>query len=822
MLPIEPDMPRILAALEAQPNLVLIAPPGAGKTTRMPLALLDAAWAQGQKIIIVEPRRVAARGAARRMAATLGEEVGQTIGWRMRLDTKVGPHTRIEVITDGLLTRRLQSDPELTGIAAVLFDEFHERRLESDLGLALALEAQAALRPDLRLVVMSATLSGERLGPLMGAEVIETQGRAFPIDIRYRPPARRHIAEDVADCVRESLGADQGDILVFLPGAGEIERARRALGSLSAGVSLHILHGDLSAEAQDRALRPDPAGGRKIILSTAIAETSLTIEGVKVVIDSGLMRVARFDQNSGMDRLETVTVTLSSATQRAGRAGRLGPGICYRLWPEAETRGLLTQAAPELLEADLSPLALELAQWGAKDASQLAFLDPPPAAHFAAATDLLRSLDLIDAQGAITDHGRQCGSMGLHPRLSHMIIMGRARGLGSMAAYLAALLSDRDPLRGAGADAVLRLEALMGGQARSHLGDSASLARIARLAKTWIARGSSDHKGAIDPLDVGILIALAYPDRVAARRAGSQTSFRLVNGRGAEIDTSDSLARCDFLAIADLDGPARGAKIRLAAPLSLEKIDDLFGPSIETRRTCQWDSRQEAVTSRIQRRLSQLVLEDRPDQAADPDDVRAALMAGIRAMGLEVLPWEPRATQLVARARLVARHAPDADVPDLSAPALISGLEDWLGPDLDGRTRRSHLKDIDLAQALKRLFNYGQMRVLDRLAPEDWQAPTGSTITLDYTQGDLPVLAVRLQEVFGLSDTPRICDGRLGVLLHLLSPAHRPVQVTADLAGFWRGSYSAVRADLRGRYPKHAWPDDPANAAPLRGTKKRG
>jgi ATP-dependent helicase HrpB len=656
----------------------------------------------------------------------------------------------------------------------------------------------------------------------MAAEVIETQGRAYPIDMRYRPPTRRHIAEDVADCVRESLAKDQGDILVFLPGAADIERARRALCPLSAGVSLHILHGDLSAEAQDRALRPDPAGGRKIILSTAIAETSLTIEGVKVVIDSGLMRVARFDQNSGMDRLETVTVTLSSATQRAGRAGRLGPGICYRLWPEAETRGLLAQAAPELLEADLSPLALELAQWGAKDATKLSFLNPPPAAHFAAASDLLHSLELIDAQGAITDHGRACGSMGLHPRLSHMIIKGRARGLGSMAAYLAALLSDRDPLRGAGADAVLRLEALMGGQASKHLGDSASLARIARLAKTWIPRGSSDHKGAIDPLDVGTLIALAYPDRVAAKRGGSQTSFRLVNGRGAEIDSLDSLARLDFLAIADLDGPARGAKIRLAAPLSLERIEDLFGPSIETRRTCEWDSRQEAVTSRIQRRLGQLVLEDRPDQAADPEDLRAAMIAGIRAMGLAALPWEPRATQLVARARLAAHHAPDADVPDLSEPALISGLEDWLGPDLEGRTRRTHLKDIDLAQALKRLFTYGQMRALDRLAPIDWQAPTGSTITLDYAQGDLPVLAVRLQEVFGLSDTPRICDGRLGVLLHLLSPAHRPVQVTADLAGFWRGSYMAVRADLRGRYPKHAWPDDPASATPLRGTKKRG
>lgn len=818
-LPIDVVIPDILARLQHQPNLVLKAPPGAGKTTRVPLALLDAPWMAAPKIIVIEPRRVAARGAARRMAQSLGEEVGQTIGWRMRLDTKVGPTTRIEVMTDGLFTRRLQSDPELSGIGAVLFDEFHERRLDSDLGLALALESQGALRPDLRLIAMSATLDDAGLAQLMQAPVIETQGRAYPVDTRYLPPERRRIEEDVAAAIRASLQNDRGDILVFLPGFAEIERVRRDLGNLSDQVIVHVLHGDLSADAQDRAIRPDPSR-RKVILSTAIAETSLTIDGVLVVIDAGLMRLSRYDPNSGMSRLETVSVTLAAAEQRRGRAGRTAPGICYRLWAEAETRGLIKAAAPEIAQADLSSLMLELALWGARDGAGLPFLDQPPRAHRDAALDLLGQLGLVHANGTISDHGRQCAALGLHPRLAHMLIRAREFSLGRLGAYLAALLSDRDPMRGAGADITSRLEALVA--ERTIQGDAAAFDRMRRLARPWMNKSDPPLVRPIDPHDLGLLIALAYPDRVAARRGGAEGSFRLANGRGAQMDTADPLSRQPYLSIADLDGPARGAKIRLAAPISLAQIDQLFGPAIVTKTEITWNSRDEAVNARIRRVLGELVLEDRAQISPPADQVLAAMIDGIRQMGLGALDWTTPALQWRARLALVAGHMPEGSWPDISDEALLADLDHWLGPDLGRATRRAHLKEINISAALSRLLDFGQQRRLDQLAPTHLIVPTGSSIALDYTMGELPVLAVRLQEMFGLSATPRICDGRVGVLLHLLSPAGRPVQITADLAGFWQSSYAAVRADLRGRYPKHAWPDDPANAQPLRGTKRQG
>ncbi len=819
-LPIDPAIPDILASLNERSNLVLKAPPGAGKTTRVPLALLDAPWAKNQKIILIEPRRVAARGAARRMAQLLDEDVSQTIGWRMRLDTKVGPTTRIEVMTDGLFTRRIQTDPELSGIAAVLFDEFHERRLDGDLGLALALESQGALRPDLRLIAMSATLEDEKLAKMMDAPVVESSGRAYPVETRYLPPARRRIEEDVVDAIRLALSEEHGDMLVFLPGFGEIERVRRQLGNATGNAVLHVLHGDLTAEAQDRALQPDARGMRKIILSSAIAETSLTIEGVRVVIDAGLMRQSRYDPNSGMSRLETVSVTYASAEQRRGRAGRMAPGICYRLWAEAETRGLLTHAPPEIAQADLAPLALELAVWGARDSATLAFLDPPPRAHMDAALDLLRRLQLITDHGQVTDHGRACASLGLHPRLAHMLIRSRPMGYGRLGAYLAALLSDRDPMRGAGADIIIRIDALTG--ARQASADGATFERMRRLARMWMVNSDPPLEQPIDHDAVGQLISLAYPDRIAARRGGIDGGFRLVNGRGAEIDAADPLSRCDYLAIADLDGPARGARIRLAAPISLGAIETLFGDQISTVETIAWRPREEAVIGRISRQLGQLVLEDRPATDLSREKLLVAMMDGIRQMGLGVLPWDGPAEQLRARLALVGRMFPDSRWPDLSDEALMESLEDWLGPDLAGKTRRAHLKDIDMLAALSRLLDHAQRRQLDRLAPSHWTVPTGSQIALDYTHGPQPILAVRLQEMFGQGTTPMICDGRIGVLLHLLSPAGRPVQITADMAGFWQSSYMAVRADLRGRYPKHAWPDDPANAQPLRGTKKRG
>jgi ATP-dependent helicase HrpB len=811
-------MPHILASLNTTPNLVLKAPPGAGKTTRVPLALLDADFTGGGKILVIEPRRVAARAAARRMATSLGEQVGETIGWRMRMDTKVGPKTRIEVMTDGLFTRRLQADPELTGISAVLFDEFHERRLESDLGLALALEAQAALAPNLRLIAMSATLDGPALGDLMRAPRIEAQGRAYPVDIRYAPPGKLRLEEDIANVIKASLRVDEGDILVFLPGASEIERTRRALNPLDPGIVVHILHGDLSAELQDRVLQPDPNGRRKIILSTAIAETSLTIEGVRIVIDSGLSRVSRFDPNSAMSRLDTVRITQAGATQRAGRAGRTAPGVCYRLWTEAETRGLLPYPAPEILEADLAPLALELALWGASDPKALSFQDPPPESNLAAARDLLQRLGALEADHRITAHGKYCSQMGLHPRLAHMIITARGMGLGRMAALVAALLSDRDPMRGNGAHLTERIEALAG-SARSHV-PAPQMDRIRRMAKLWTDRDDPALNHPISPEDVGLLIALAYPDRIGVNRGVGDGSFRLTNGRGAVLDILDPLSAAPYLAIADLDGPARGAKIRLAAPISLDVLERLYPDKIVDETITIWNPREEAVNARRIRRLGQAVIEDRPDQKPDPTAQVQALISGIRTLGLSCLPYDHTADQRRARAQLLARVDPDSGWPDMSDTALLESLETWLGPDLIGRTRRAHLKDINMDRALARLFAYPLDRNLDRLAPTHLTVPTGSQIALDYT-GDEPVLAVRLQEVFGQKETPRIADGRVGVVLHLLSPAGRPVQITADLAGFWRTSYLAVRADLRGRYPKHAWPDDPANAVPMRTTKRR-
>jgi ATP-dependent helicase HrpB len=817
-LPIDAVLADILASLGAVPNLVLKAPPGAGKTTRVPLALLEAGFARGGKILVIEPRRVAARAAARRMAETLGEHVGETVGWRMRMDTKVGPKTRIEVMTDGLFTRRLQADPELTGIAAVLFDEFHERRLELDLGLALALEAQAALTPDLRLVAMSATLDGLALGDLMHAPIIEAQGRAYPVDIRYAPPGKQRLEEDIAAVIKTALREDDGDILAFLPGAAEIERTKRALHPLDPAIILHTLHGDLSAELQDRVLLPDPSGRRKIILSTAIAETSLTIEGVRIVIDSGLSRVSRFDPNSAMSRLDTVRITQAGATQRAGRAGRTAPGVCYRIWTEAETRGLLPYPAPEILEADLAPLALELALWGAGDPQALSFQDPPPESNLAAARDLLQRLGTLDADHRITPHGKSCSQMGLHPRLAHMIITARGMGLGRMAALVAALLSDRDPMRGTGAHLTERIEVLAG-SGRSNA-PVPQMDRIKRMAKLWTERDDPPLDHPISPEDVGLLIALAYPDRIAVNRASGDGSFRLTNGRGAVIDTLDALSSAPYLAIADLDGPARGAKIRLAAPVSLEILERLYAGQIVDETITVWNPREEAVNARRIRRLGQAVLEDRPDQKPDPAAQVQALIAGIRSLGLSCLPFDHAADQIRARAQLLARVDPVGGWPDMSDAALLDSLEIWLAPDLIGRTRRAHLKDVHMDRALARLFPYPLDRNLERLAPTHLTVPTGSQIALDYT-GEAPVLAVRLQEVFGQKDTPRIADGRVGVVLHLLSPAGRPVQITADLAGFWRTSYAAVRADLRGRYPKHAWPDDPANATPMRTTKKR-
>jgi ATP-dependent helicase HrpB len=845
-LPIEPLIPELRRTLDSSMTLVLQAPPGAGKTTRVPLALLDQPWLAGQRLIVLEPRRLAARAAARRMADLLGEPVGETVGYRMRMDTKVSARTRIEVVTDGVFVRQLQHDPSLSGVGLVLFDEIHERSLDSDLNLALCLEVQGALRRDLRLLAMSATLDGAALARLLGdAPVLTSEGRSFPVETIYlERPAGQAVEDAVAGAVRRALDEVAGDLLVFLPGAAEIHRVARRLDDLEGGlerVRVAPLYGDLAQAEQDAAIQPDPAGRRRVVLATAIAETSLTIEGITVVIDGGLMRVPRFDPRSGMTGLETVRVSQAASDQRRGRAGRLGPGRCYRLWSEPSQRALLPFTPPEILAADLAPLALELAGWGAAPA-QLAWLDPPPAAAFEQARALLGGLGALDAAGRITDHGRAMARFGTHPRLAHMMIAGRALGLGRTAASLAAILSERDLVKarpGArDADLRLRVELLDPAErAAQHLPDGiavdrGALQRARQAARQWQRQlgGTSGAAGEPDVIDAnaaGLLVALAYPDRIAQRRAGRDGGqFLLSNGRGAQLPASEPLAASDYLAVADLDaGPGGGrddARIFRAAPLGLDAIERGFADRIETRALVVWDSREQAVRARRQRCLGRLVLKDEPLEPAPREAIAAALIEGIRAVGLGCLPWTPALEQWRARVMFLRRlGTPPGAWPDLSDDALAAGLDDWLAPFLERASRLSHLKTLDLGAALRARLDWAQQRALEDSAPTHMLVPSGSRLPIDYQQGDVPVLAVRLQEMFGLTATPAIAGGAVPLLLHLLSPASRPVQVTRDLASFWATGYRAVRADLRGQYPRHYWPDDPLQAQPTNRTKKR-
>lgn len=824
-LPIEAALPDLLAALDENPNAVLEGPPGAGKTTRVPLALLDQAWTKGGKILVLEPRRIAARAAARRMAQMRGETVGDIVGYRVRLDSRVGPKTRVEVVTDGLFARRIQNDPSLDGVAALLFDEFHERGLESDLGLALALEAQKELRPDLRILVMSATLDGVAVAKLLGqAPVVRSPGRAFPVAIEWQDrPEDRALLDTLARTVRRALGQVPGDALVFLPGISEIRRTAERLDGLGPDVDVVPLYGDLTAEQQDRAIRPSPAGRRKVVLATSIAETSLTIEGTTIVIDSGLKRAPRFDPRTGMSKLETLRVSQASAEQRAGRAGRTAPGTCFRLWNEAEHRQLARYDRPEIADADLAPLALELASWGSADPASLALLDPPPQAAYAQARGLLVELGALDEAGRITAHGRAMAELAAHPRLAHMMIAGKERGLGPLAADIAALIEERDVIKGVReADLRPRLELLR--RDSSGIGgasvDKGALMRAREAAKVWRKRlrVEPDNEGLGR---AGEALALAYPERVAKRRGGTGRSFLLASGRGAAFFEPEPLSAEDYVAIGDLDAGEREARIFSALPLARADIEDLFGSRIAEERIVAWDGRAEAVVAVKRRRLGALVLEEKPAADLAPGETSAAMLAGVRAMGLACLPWSKATIQLRARVNFLRREL-GAEWPDMSDDALRADLEAWLGPYLDGRTRRAHLADLDLHDILLARLDWPLRQKLDREAPTHLDVPSGSRIAVDYEQGDIPVLAVRLQEMFGCVDTPTLAGGRVKALLHLLSPARRPVQVTRDLAGFWAGTYKDVKRDLKGQYPKHSWPDDPLTAPPTARAKPRG
>ncbi|MBL8199488.1 MAG: ATP-dependent helicase HrpB [Chromatiales bacterium] len=833
-LPIAAALPSLAAALASGRRAVLEAPPGAGKSTGVPLALLAAPWLAGRRILMLEPRRLAARAVAARMASQLGEPPGGTVGYRTRLDTRVGPRTRIEVVTEGILTRQLQRDPALDGVGLVIFDEFHERSLQADLGLAFVLDAQRHLAPDLRILVMSATLDGAALARLLeDAPVISAPGLSYPVETRYAGRATTdYVDRQAVAAIRRSLRDDEGDILVFLPGAGEIRRVERALADGDLGRNVHVrpLYGDLGREAQDLAIEPASHGQRKVVLATNIAETSLTIEGIRVVIDGGLERRARFDPRSGMSRLETARISQASADQRRGRAGRLAPGVCYRLWTETEHRALLPFTPPEIASADLAGLALELACWGARDAGSLTWLTPPPTGALAQARDLLQSLGALDATGSATAHGRELLGIAAHPRLAHLLLGAKAAGVGGTGCALAAVLGERDLLRGRpserDSDIRTRLEILArdpGVGERDDV-DRMSLRQVRRSAEAHARQlGLPPASLAIEPAEAGWLLALAWPDRIARAREPGSGRYLLSNGRGAFFAEPQSLARSEYLVIPELDGAEKEARIHLAAPLTAADLEEHLGDSIVTSADVRWDSRERAVAARRQRRLGALVLADEPLRDADAGQVTGAMLAGIRELGLAALPWTPELRQWQARVLLCGRGSPDGREPwpDVSDATLLDTLEAWLAPWLSGVTRATQLSRVDLAGALRGLLDWPRQQRLDELAPTHLTVPSGSRIPLDYLDGPVPSLSVRLQEVFGLTATPRVAGGRVPVLMKLLSPARRPVQVTQDLESFWNTTYHDVRRELKGRYPRHYWPEDPRQAEPTKRVKPR-
>lgn len=815
-LPIDAVLDDLSRTLEANNAAVLVAPPGAGKTTRVPLALLDAPWAKDKKIIVLEPRRIAARASADRMAKSLGERAGETVGYRVRFGSKISRATRIEVVTEGIFTRQILDDPELSGVAAILFDEFHERSLDADLGLALARDAQTGLREDLRILVMSATLDGARVAKLLGdAPVVESEGRAFPVETRYLGrKADAPIERQMADAIASALRADGGSVLAFLPGASEIRRTQNFLGERVHDASIEIvpLFGALDAAVQDRAIAPAPRGTRKVVLATSIAETSLTIEGVRIVVDSGLARVPRYEPDIGLTRLETVRASRAAVDQRRGRAGRTEPGVCYRLWDEPQTASLAPYTQPEILSADLSSLVLDLAQWGVTDPGALSFLDPPPQPAWKEAKNLLSELNALDGDGRITAEGKSLRSLALPPRLARMIVDSHRAGSGEAAAEIAAIITER----GLGGDSV-DLEHRRD-QFRRDRSPRATSARD--LARRWASQvAASEKAGQHEDLSTGLMLAYAFPDRVARNRGNG--SFVLANGRGASVEQTSSLARAPYIAIGEMTGTAASGRILLAAQISQDEIERHFAEHIETADEISFDRGAMALRARRRRVLHAITLSE-ATLAVSPSEETARILAdGLIAAGLDRLPWSKTAKQWRDRVMFL-RKAEGEAWPDLSDAGLIARREDWLVPALYDKIALKDISAGDLSDALMALLPWDMRARLDREAPTHFEAPTGSALAIDYEAEQGPTIAVRLQELFGLNTHPSIAAGKVPLVLELLSPAQRPVQVTRDLPGFWRGSYAAVRSDLRGRYPRHPWPDDPANALPTRRAKPRG
>lgn len=806
--PVDEVLEQVCQVLGTEGAAVLVAPPGAGKTTRVPPALLDQAWLAGRRLLMLEPRRLAARAAARHMAAARGEAVGETVGYRTRFDTRVSATTRVEVVTEGVLTRMLLDDPSLEGYGAILFDEFHERSLAADLGLALALEVREALRPDLRLLVMSATLDGAAVSKLLGkARLIESSGRSFPVTVDYSPAGRVPWLDHAANVARAAAADSDGSILVFVPGHREMHQLVGMLdGTLPAGCRLYALAGSVAAAMQDRILAPEPDGARKLVVATAVAETSLTIPDVRVVIDAGYERRPVFDVGAGMGRLVTRRVSRAAAEQRAGRAGRTAPGRAIRLWAASEV--LAAQSTPELLSADLSSLVLDLAEWGCRDPQQLAWLDPPPAPAWQQAVAGMTTLGLLDQAGHLTSIGRQCQRLPLHPRLARMVIEGRARQLGHLAARLAVLLEGSVVTGSRRTDLVRQLSAFEQGGAAAAL----------RQALKPLVRGVPADRDSTSA-DVGELLLFAFPDRVARRRAGDPARFLLRNGRGAWLPDDDELAAAEWLVAAALDGQARESRILAAASLDPAALERCFAEQFETRDVIDV-SQQGRMRCVRQRRLDALLVAETPVATPDPAALATFFLEQLRQQGIAVLPWTPALRQWQARVQWLHRLMPE-EWPDVSDETLMCTLDRWLSPYLDAVVKQRDWAALPLAHALHGQLDYVRQQQLDALLPERLQVPSGSHPAIDYLADGGPVLRIKLQEMFGVQQTPVLANGRLPLQLHLLSPAQRPVAVTADLASFWRQGYPQVRKDLRGRYPKHPWPEDPLTALPQRGVKHR-
>jgi ATP-dependent helicase HrpB len=814
-LPIDAVLEELSRTLEAHNAAVLVAPPGAGKTTRVPLALLDEPWTRGKRIIVLEPRRIAARASAERMAKTLGERAGDTVGYRVRFGSKVSRATRIEVVTEGIFSRQILDDPELSDVAAVLFDEFHERSLDADLGLALGRDAQTGLREDLRILVMSATLDGVRVARLLGdAPVVESEGRAYPVETRYLGrKVELPLERQMMDAILGGLRAEPGSVLAFLPGAAEIRRTQNLLEERVQDQNTEIvpLFGALDASVQDRAIAPAPKGHRKVVLATSIAETSLTIEGVRIVVDSGLARLPRYEPDIALTRLETVRASRAAVDQRRGRAGRTEPGICYRLWDEPQTASLPPFTQPEILSADLSSLVLDLAQWGVSDPAKLAFLDPPPAPALKEAKSLLSELGALDADGRITAEGKRLRALALPPRLARMIVDSQDFGTAEAAADIAAVLTERG-LGGDSVDLDARLD-----QFRRDRSQRAQSAR--ELARRWTSQVASSGEGGETKLSTGVMLAFAYPDRVAKNRGNG--SFVLANGRGAAVEQTAALARAAYIAVGELSGTAAAGRILLAAPISQDEIETHFAEHIEVADEVTFDPTAIALRARRKRTLHAITLSESPLALKTSPETAQIFADGLVAAGLDRLPWSKAAKQWRDRVMFL-RKAEEESWPDLSDDALVARAEGWLAPALADKSSLKEFSPADLSDALMALLPWELRARLDREAPTHFEAPTGSQLAIDYDAEQGPTIAVRLQELFGLTTHPSIAKGKVPLVLELLSPAHRPVQVTRDLPGFWRGSYAAVRADLRGRYPRHSWPEDPAAAPPTRRAKPRG